>query len=105
MRSDIPDFGELDDKCEILEKIAKSHPKGSPERDAVTLAAWAMHYVNHVEQRDEFRNWLEKLDKPLTALQILHAKLAGIDDLPHELSDETMREIDSLMERLRNMRS
>jgi hypothetical protein len=96
-----PDMTDLESKCGVLERIANNFPDGTPERDAIDTAAYAMHYVSHLETQAKFRIWVESWTQPPTALQILNAKLAGIEDLPHELMDDTMREIEHLMERLR----
>jgi hypothetical protein len=101
----IPDMSDLDDKCAILERIANGYPDGSPERGAVYTAAHAMRYANQMETQAKFRSWVEGWSAPPTALQVLNAKLAGIEDLPHELLDETMREVELLMERLRTKRT
>ncbi len=100
----IPDMSDLEGKCAVLEKIAMSYPDGSPEREAVYAAAHALHYVSHLNTQAHFRQWIDSCTKPLTALQVLQAKLAGIEDLPHELLDDTMREIEQLMERLHQKR-
>ncbi len=92
-------------KCAIVENIAKNFPEGSAEQQALAAAAHAMQYVSHAETQAKFRAWLADWTQPLTALQVLNAKLAGIDDLPHELMDETMREVEQLMERLRTKRT
>ena len=101
----LPNMNDLEDKCAILEKLADSYPENSPERDAVYTAAHAMRYVSHVDTQAKFRTWVESWTKPPTALQVLNAKLAGIEDLPHELLDESMREVEQLMERLRHKHS
>lgn len=101
----LPDMTNLDSKCAVLEKIAMSFPKGSAEREAVYTAAHAIRYVSRLEIQSKFRTWVEGWTKPPTALQVLSAKLAGIDDLPHELLDDTMREVEVLMERLRQKRT
>lgn len=96
---------DLERKCAILEKIANSFPVGSSEYEAIFTAAHAMRYVSHVDTQAKFRTWVEGWTQPPTALQVLNAKLAGIEDLPHELTDETLREIERLMERLRQQRT
>jgi hypothetical protein len=99
------DLSDFEGKCAILECIANSYPDGSPEREAVYTAAQAMHYVSHIDTQKQFRAWVDSWILPPTALQVLHAKLAGIEELPHELMDETMREVEQLMERLRQKRT
>ena len=101
----IPDMSDLEGKCAVLERIASSFPEGSPEREAVGTAAHAMRYISHVETQAKFRSWVDGWTQPPTALQVLNAKLAGIEDLPHELLDDTMREVEQLMERLREKRT
>jgi hypothetical protein len=106
MMSSIPlDFEKLEEYCAILEKVAKSYPRESPEHAAVFAAAWALNYVQRERSKEGFRTWIETLTRPLTALEILHSKLAGVDDLPHELLDESMREVEQLMEKLRHKRT
>lgn len=101
----LPEMTDLEGKCAVLERIAESFPDGSAEREAVYTAAHAMHYVSQMETHAEFRTWVEGWTQPPTALQVLNAKLNGIEDLPHELLDETMREVEQLMERLRHKRT
>ena len=100
-----PDMSDLEGKCAILERIANSYPDGSPEREAIYTAAQAMQYVSQMKTRAKFEHWVEGWTAPPTALQVLNAQLAGIEDLPHELMDDAMREIEQLMERLRKKRT
>lgn len=95
----------LEAHCAVLERIAKGYPEDSPERAAIVGAAQAMHYVCHTEAQAKFRDWVASWTEPPTALQVLQAKLAGVDDLPHELLDESMVEVDRLFERLRHRRT
>ncbi len=101
----LPDVTELQARCAVLEGIGEHFPEGSTEREAVRTAALAMHYVCHVETQAKFQSWVESWTLPPTALQVLHAKLAGIDELPHALLDDTLREVEQLLERLRNKRA
>jgi len=101
----LPKLDDLAGKCAVLERIAKSFPDGSVEGEAIYTAAHAMRYVSHVEIQAKFQTWVEGWTQPPTALQVLQAKLAGIEDLPHELLDDTMREVERLMEHLRHKRT
>ena len=85
--------------------ISKAYPDGSPERQAIFTAAEGMAFVQRESNKAKFRAWVDSWTKPPTALQVLNAKLAGIEDLPHELMDESMREIEQLMEKLRHKRT
>ena len=98
-------MGDLEAKCETLEKVAGQFAERSPERDAIFTAAHAMRFVSHLETQEKFRSWVASWTEPPTALQVLQAKLAGIEDLPHELMDDSMLEVEQLMERLRKQRS
>lgn len=100
-----PEMTDWEDKCSVLERIAGNYPADSAEYEAILIAAQALHFVNHLETQAKFRAWMDCLNKPLSALQILHAKLAGIDDLPHELVDDTLREVEQVLERLRHKRT
>jgi hypothetical protein len=75
---------DLDSTLEILQALARQHAEGSPEEEALRNAAQALLYVRQAEVEAKFRDWLAELDRP-TALQVLHAKLMGIE-IPHELS-------------------
>ena len=99
----IPNLNDLESKCAILEKIADAFPPDSPERDAIFTAAQALHYVRTTNTQAEFKRWVDNWTQPPTALQVLQAKLNGID-LPHELTDQTMREVEQALERLRTLR-
>jgi len=101
----LPDITDLEGKCAILETVAKSYPEGSSEREAINTAVHAMHYVAAVETQAKFQSWVNSWIQPPTALQILNAKLAGIEDIPHELLNDTLREVEQLMERLRQKRN
>ena len=101
----LAEFQNLEAHCAILEKIANNFPEDSPERAAIFAATHAMHYVIHADTQEKFRAWVSSWTQPPTALQILNAKLAGIEDLPHELLDESMREVEQLMEKLRHKRA
>jgi hypothetical protein len=101
----LPDLNDLEAHCAVLERIADAYAEGSSERAAVLAAAHALHYVRHAETQAKFREWVASWSKPPTALQVLQAKLAGIDDLPHELLDESMRDVERLMEKLRHARA
>lgn len=101
----IPDVKNLEAHCAVLERIAAGFAEGSEEKAAILCAAQAMHYVRHAETQAKFQAWVDSWTRPPTALQILNAKLAGIDDLPHELLDDTLREVEQLMEKLRQRRT
>jgi hypothetical protein len=101
----LPELANFEAHCATLERIADSYPEGSPERSAIFAAVHALHFARHIDNNTKFRAWVDSWAKPPTALQVLNAKLAGIDDLPHELMDESMREIDQLMEKLRHKRA
>ena len=98
-------MGDLEGKCATLEEIASQYAEGSPESDALFTAAHAMHFVSHLETQEKFRSWVASWTEPPTALQVLQAKLAGIEDLPHELMDDSMLEVERLIERLRQQRT
>ena len=100
-----PDLDRIDEHCAVLERLASEHPEGSPEHAAIFAAAHAMHFVRHAETRLRFREWVASWSEPPTALQVLQAKLAGVEDLPHELLDESMRDVERLMEKLRQARA
>ena len=100
----LPEFQNLEAHCAILEKIAKSYPEDSPERAAIFVAAHAMRYVSHEDTQKKFQAWVDSWTLPPTALQVLNAKLAGIEDLPHELLGESMREVEQLMDKLSHTR-
>ncbi len=100
-----PDVTNLEAHCAALQRIAAGFAEGSEERAALVAAAQALHYVRHEATRAKFQAWVESWTAPPTALQVLNAKLAGIDDLPHELLDDTLREVEQLMERLRQRRT
>ena len=99
------DLTNLEAHCAVLERISAGFAEGSEERGAILVAAQAMHYVRHEETRAKFRAWVDSWTQPPTALQVLNAKLAGIDELPHELLDDTLREVEQLMEKLRQRRA
>lgn len=103
--SQVPDRTDIEVHCAVLGRIAEGYPAGSPEREAVFAAAQALHYVRHAETQAKFRDWVATWTEPPTALQVLMAKLAGVDDLPHELLDESMRDVERLMETLRDARA
>ncbi len=96
---------DLESKSALLEQIANSYPEDSPEREAVFTAAHAMRYVSHVEVQEKFRLWVNNWTQPPTALQVLNAKLAGVETIPHELLNETLQEVEQLMEHLRKKRN
>lgn len=100
-----PDVTNLEAHCAVLQRIAAGFAEGSEERAALVVAAQALHYVRHAETRAKFQAWVESWTRPPTALQVLNAKLADIDDLPHELLDDTLREVEQLMEKLRQRRA
>ncbi len=102
--SQVPSRTDLELHCAVLERIADGYADGSPEREAVFAAAQALHYVRHAETQAKFRDWVATWTEPPTALQVLMAKLAGVD-LPHELLDESMRDVEQLMEKLRSARA
>lgn len=101
----VPDLDHLEAHCAVLERIANNYPDGSAERAAVFAAAQALHFARHVDNQIKFRTWVDSWTKPPTALEVLHAKLAGIDDLPHELMDDSMRQIEQVLEQLRHKRA
>lgn len=101
----LPNMGDLEGKCATLEKLASQFAETSPEHDAISAAAHAMRFVSHLETQEKFRSWVASWTEPPTALQVLQAKLAGIEDLPHELMDDSMLEVERLMERLRQQRT
>ena len=100
----IPEIGDLSARIKTLDSIADKFMESTPEHEAIIVACHPMEFVSRLATRSRFQKWLDNHNLPLTALDILHAKLAGIDDLPHELLDETMIEIESLLERLRHTR-
>lgn len=102
MHSDVKN---LEAHCAVLELIAAGFAEGSKERAAIHAAAQALNFVRHEETRAKFQAWVDSWTEPPTALQVLNAKLAGIDDLPHELLDDTLREVEQLMEKLRQRRA
>jgi hypothetical protein len=103
MRTD-PDFEAIERHARTLETIAAGHPADTPEHQALVAAAQALYFVKHTETEAKFRAWVAGWSKPPTALQVLHAKLIGIEDFPNELLDETLRDVERLMERLRHLR-
>jgi len=98
------DIKKLHKHAEVLGPIAENYPKKSKESAALIAAAHALWYVLTVENKKDFETYLRNLTLPATALQIMHAKLCGIKDLPHELTDETLREVEAALERLRTTR-
>lgn len=100
-----PDVTNLESYCVVLEAIAADFAEGSDERAAILAGTQALHYVRHEETRAKFQAWVDSWTEPPTALQVLNAKLAGIDDLPHALLDDTLREVEQLMEKLRQRRT
>jgi len=100
-----PDLDRIEEHCAVLERLASEHPEGSPEHAAILAAAHAMHFVRHAETQIRFREWVASWSEPPTALEVLQAKLAGIEDLPHELLDDSMRDVERLMEKLRHARA
>ena len=100
-----PDVKNIEAQCEILGRISEAYSPGSPERQALFTAAEAMSFVLKEDNKAKFRAWVDSCTKPPTALQVLNAKLAGIEDLPHELMDDSLREIEQLMEKLRHQRT
>jgi hypothetical protein len=99
-----PDVTNLESKLEILGTVAEQYPEDSPEQSALAAAAHALMFVQHVETVAKFQRWVSEFTQPPTALQVLHCKLAGVD-CPHELLDESTREVEALMERLRHKRA
>ena len=100
-----PDLDGIQEHCAVLERLAAEHPEGSPEHAALFAAAHAMYFVSHAETLVQFREWVASWSKPPTGLQVLMAKYAGVEVLPHELLDESMRDVESLLEKLRNART
>jgi hypothetical protein len=98
------DIKKIEQHANTLGQIAENYSKNSKEATALFAAAHALWYGLHRENRKSFEEYLRNLDEPPTALQILHAKLCGIEDLPHELTDETLREVEAALERLRTTR-
>ncbi|MFN0198779.1 MAG: hypothetical protein ACKVT0_18685 [Planctomycetaceae bacterium] len=86
-----------------LGEIAGQYPTKSKEQDALLSAAMALEFVHSMNVVEKYRTWLNNMNKPPTALQVLHAKLMGID-IPHELLDKTMLEVEGLMEQIKNTR-
>jgi hypothetical protein len=101
----LPDLENFEAHCAVLERLASAYPEDSPERAAIYAAAHAMHFASQAETRAKFREWVASWTKPPTALEVLWAKLAGVEDLPHELLDDTLREVERLMEKLRQARA
>jgi hypothetical protein len=100
----IPKINNLEETLKALQRICERYPKDSQERGAIHTASLAIRYVSHLDTKSQFEEWVNSLSLPLTALQVMHMKLCGIDDIPHELMDETLQEIEQLMERMRHIR-
>ena len=94
-----PDLSDLETKCHLLGQIAERYQSNSPEELAILAAAHALQYIQHLKLRDDFQSWVDRFQQPPTALQVLHARLAGVK-IPHELLEESVREIDQVLERL-----
>lgn len=96
-RKQIDDFSR---HVSTLEEMAGAFQEGSPEAAALLTAVQALIFVQNIDTKAKFQQWVNNLTQPPTALQILYARLAGVDDIPHELLDETLCEIDQLMKRM-----
>ncbi len=99
----LPDLDNLESHLSTLETLAKKYRKSSPERAAIFAAAHALRYVQDLDTKAKFQAWVDGWTQPPTALQVLHAKLAGIK-VPHELLDEILQEVEQIFERLRHLR-
>ena len=98
----VPDVDEdLGLHLEMLVSIAEAHGWDSPEGKAIWMAREAILYVSQLSTKRRYEEWLLKRTQPFSAIEILNAKLCGIEDLPHELLDDTMIEIEAVLERLR----
>lgn len=59
-------WGKLENTCEILHKIAKNYPPESEEFRAIECAANAMFFVLSEKTRQQFINFLESMNQPMT---------------------------------------
>jgi hypothetical protein len=69
---------ELEAKREVLGRMAQQYPPDAPEQSALMAAAFALHFVVLSESLVKFQEWVGEHTEPPTALQVVHAKLAGI---------------------------
>jgi hypothetical protein len=96
---------QLEEHFAMLEQLADNYAEGSPENSALLVAAQALAYLKRSEVETKFQEWVRSWKSPPTALQVLYAKLMGVDDFPHDLLDDSMKEVEQLMERLKRLRS
>ena len=91
----------IEGMLQTLGTLAGQHAESSPEKVALRTAAQALVYVQQAEVETRFREYLAGVARPLTALEVVHAKLMGVE-VPHHLNNETLREIDAVLEKLRH---
>lgn len=78
---------------EILQKIAANYPEESDEHKTLLKAARSLEYLAGKNLEKDFRRYIENLKKPPGALDLVYAKLCGIELSP-ELSNERIADID-----------
>jgi hypothetical protein len=98
---------EIQDTLETLGRIAASFPRDSQETKAIETAANALFFARTLEVRNQFQNFVRRLNRPLNGLELIQLRVCGID-IPDEQKTpkivEFASEIDSLAAKLRNHR-
>jgi hypothetical protein len=58
-----PDF-DVDSVLDVLRTVDEKYPEGSPEDEAIRVAAVALFYVREIQKLDEYREFFRKFYTP-----------------------------------------
>lgn len=57
---------DVDAVLEVLRRVDENHPEGSPEDEALRIAAVALVYVRDLQKLEDYREFLHKFYTPAT---------------------------------------
>lgn len=73
------ELDEMEAECAVLETVAEKYPSGSSEAVALRRAAFALSF-SVLRHGGEFREFLEKIRKPLTPDEEDRIRRMNLDD-------------------------
>ena len=63
----------------ILKNIASGFQKNSKEYKALEKAAWGLHYIKQLKNKNEFEKFIKNMKKPLNNKEIKHLQSMGLN--------------------------
>lgn len=100
-----PDVTNLESYCVVLEAIAADFAEGSDERGAILAGTQALHYVRHAGDARQVSGLGRFLDAAADRAPGFERQAGGHRRSADALLDDTLREVEQLMEKLRQRRT